>query len=195
MTTNDPSDILGHEEGGTDELGPEEGGTDVLGARPAAPTYSEPRAAAPTYWEPRRAAPMNSNRVALTGRPDWADSATVYACGLVQGIALVTFPAASTIFTAPTGYDLTSSQYGFLFAPQMSMAIVAALLGAGLLWPGLTRHASEKTICLVGLAADLASMVLLTASWLSCISTGPRSRCCWRPRRASARASASRCRR
>ena len=48
----------------------------------------------------------------------------------------------------------------------MSTAIVAALLGAGLLWPGLTRRASEKTICLVGLAADLASMVLLIASWL-----------------------------
>jgi MFS family permease len=48
----------------------------------------------------------------------------------------------------------------------MSTAIVAALLGAGLLWPGLTRRASEKTICLVGLVADLASMVLLIASWL-----------------------------
>ena len=71
---------------------------------------------------------MNSNRVTLT-RPDWAESATVYACGLVQGIALVTFPAASTIFTARADYDLASTQYGYLFAPQMSTAIVAALLG------------------------------------------------------------------
>jgi hypothetical protein len=29
---NDPTDILGAEEGGTDELGPEKGGTDILGA-------------------------------------------------------------------------------------------------------------------------------------------------------------------
>ena len=95
-----------------------------------------------------------------------AESATVNACGLVQGIALVTFPAASTIFTARSAYDLSSSQYGLLFVPQMSTAIVASLLGAGLLWPGLTRRASEKTICVAGLLADLASMVLLIASWL-----------------------------
>src|ERR1700730_13077221 len=48
----------------------------------------------------------------------------------------------------------------------MSTAIAASLLGAGLLWPGLTRRVSEKTICVVGLAADLVSMVLLSASWL-----------------------------
>ena len=48
----------------------------------------------------------------------------------------------------------------------MSTAIAASLFGAGLLWPGLTRRASEKTICVAGLLADLASMVLLTASWL-----------------------------
>jgi hypothetical protein len=29
----------------------------------------------------------------------------VYAAGLVQGIVLVTFPAASTIFTDPAQYD------------------------------------------------------------------------------------------
>jgi len=47
-----------------------------------------------------------------------AESATVNAAGLVQGIALVTFPAASTIFTAPGSYDLSSSQYGVMFAPS-----------------------------------------------------------------------------
>jgi hypothetical protein len=31
----------------------------------------------------------------------------VYAAGVVQGIALVTFPAASTILTDPSEYDLT----------------------------------------------------------------------------------------
>jgi hypothetical protein len=34
----------------------------------------------------------------------------VYAAGLVQGIVLVTFPAASTIFTDPAQYDLSSTQ-------------------------------------------------------------------------------------
>jgi predicted MFS family arabinose efflux permease len=101
-----------------------------------------------------------------TARASGAESATVYACGLVQGIALVTFPAASMILTAPASYDLSSSQYGVLFVPQVSTAIAASLFGAGLVWPGLTRRASEKTVYLAGLLADLASMVLLIASWL-----------------------------
>jgi hypothetical protein len=101
-----------------------------------------------------------------TARASGAESATVYACGLVQGIALVTFPAASMILAAPGSYDLSSSQYGVLFVPQVSTAIAASLVGAGLLWPGLTRRASEKTVYLAGLLADLASMVLLIASWM-----------------------------
>jgi MFS family permease len=99
-------------------------------------------------------------------RADRAQGVTVNAAGLVQGIALVTFPAASTIFTARGSYDLSSSEYGVIFVPQMATAIVASLLGAGLLWPGLTRRISEKVLLLVGLVADLASMVLLIASWL-----------------------------
>ncbi len=94
-----------------------------------------------------------------------AESLTVNAAGLVQGIALVTFPAASGIFTSRTGYDLTSSQYGLMFAPQVVTAIVASLLGAGLLWPGFTARVSEKATYLTGLVADFAAMVLLLASW------------------------------
>jgi predicted MFS family arabinose efflux permease len=92
--------------------------------------------------------------------------AVVNAAGLVQGIALVTFPAASTIFTSRSSYDLSSSQYGVMFVPQVITAVLASLLGAGLLWPGLTRRFSEKALLLAGLVADLASMVLLIASWL-----------------------------
>ncbi len=94
-----------------------------------------------------------------------AESVTVNAAGLVQGIALVTFPAASTIFTAPGSYDLSRSQYGAMFVPQVIAAIVASLLGAGLLWPRLAGRLSEKTIFLTGLLADLAAMLLLTVSW------------------------------
>lgn len=50
----------------------------------------------------------------------------VYAAGLVQGLALVCFPAASSILTSPTGYDLSASQYGLMFAPQVVLAITAA---------------------------------------------------------------------
>ena len=91
---------------------------------------------------------------------------TVNAAGLVQGIALVTFPAASTILVARGSYDLSSSRYGAIFVPQVGTAIAASLLGAGLLWPALTARVREKAIYLTGLVADLAAMVLLIASWL-----------------------------
>jgi MFS family permease len=90
---------------------------------------------------------------------------TVNAAGLVQGIALVAFPAASSIFTSRTGYGLSSSQYGTMFVPQVVTAVAASLLGAGLLWPGFTRRVSEKRVYLTGLLADLAAMVLLIVSW------------------------------
>ena len=80
----------------------------------------------------------------------------VYAAGVVQGIALVTFPAASTIFTDPSEYDLSSTQYGALFLPQVITAITAALLGAG-----LGGRFSTKRVYLVGLTAGLVSMALL----------------------------------
>jgi len=43
---------------------------------------------------------------------------TVNAAGLVQGIALATFPAASAIFTAADTYNLSNTQYGTLFVPH-----------------------------------------------------------------------------
>ena len=95
-----------------------------------------------------------------------AEAATVNAAGLVQGIALVTFPAASTIFTARGSYDLSSGQYGLMFVPQVITAVTAALLGAGLIGPGLARRLGERTIYLAGLLADLAAMLLLIVSWL-----------------------------
>jgi hypothetical protein len=64
-----------------------------------------------------------------------AQGAVVNAAGLVQGIALVTFPAASTILTSRSSYDLSGTQYGVMFVPQMTTAILASLLGADLLWP------------------------------------------------------------
>jgi MFS family permease len=83
----------------------------------------------------------------------------VYAAGLVQGIALVAFPAASTIFTDPSEYDLSNTQYGTLFVPQVITAITAALLGAG-----LSGRIGAKRVYLIGLAADLVSMSLLLVS-------------------------------
>jgi MFS family permease len=83
----------------------------------------------------------------------------VNAAGVVQGIALVTFPAASTIFTDPSEYDLSNTEYGALFLPQVVTAITAALLGAG-----LAGRIGVKRIYIIGLAASLLSMALLLVS-------------------------------
>lgn len=88
-----------------------------------------------------------------------AESRTVYGAGLVQGIVLVTFPAASTVFTSPSQYDLSASQYGSMFLPQVVMAVIAALLGSS-----LARRFTIKRVYLAGLLADLVSMALLVTS-------------------------------
>ena len=44
--------------------------------------------------------------------PDATKSPAVYVAGVMQGFALVTFPAASTIFTSPEHYGLSSLKYG-----------------------------------------------------------------------------------
>ena len=88
-----------------------------------------------------------------------AETRVVNAAGVVQGIALVTFPAASTILTDPAEYDLSSSQYGALFLPQVVTAIIAALLGAR-----LGERFGTKQVYVAGLCAGLVSMTLLLAS-------------------------------
>jgi len=83
----------------------------------------------------------------------------VYAAGAVQGIVLVTFPAASTIFTDPDQYGLSNTQYGLLFIPQVVTAITASLLGAS-----IGRRFGTKRVYLAGLTCGLVSMLLLILS-------------------------------
>src|SRR5215469_8270117 len=85
----------------------------------------------------------------------------VYLSGLAQGLALVTFPAASSIFTRPhpQGYGLSSAQYGALFVPQVVLAILASSLA-----PTLARRWQLKRVLLLGLGSNLVSMALLASS-------------------------------
>ena len=89
------------------------------------------------------------------------EGSVVYTAGAVQGIVLVTFPAASTIFTDPNQYDLSNTQYGFLFLPQVLTAITASLLGSS-----LAGRFSTKRVYLVGLGCSLVAMSLLIVSTL-----------------------------
>ena len=84
---------------------------------------------------------------------------TVYAAGLFQGIALVTFPAAGGILTSPDYYGLSASQYGALFLPQAVLAVASAVAGAG-----LARRLPTRLLLLGGLVANALAMALLLAS-------------------------------
>jgi MFS family permease len=84
---------------------------------------------------------------------------TVYAAGLFQGLSLVAVPAAATILTSPTGYDLSKSRYGLLFLPQVVLAIAGSLA-----LPTLARRVGLKRVLLAGIVADLVAMSLLVAS-------------------------------
>lgn len=86
----------------------------------------------------------------------------VYVAGVIQGVALVTFPAASVVFTGPGGYGLSNTQYGGMFVPQALMAIVASLLGAA-----LRRRLGAKRLYRLGLIANLLAMALLVVSRFS----------------------------
>lgn len=88
-----------------------------------------------------------------------SETTAVFTAAVIQGVALVTFPAASTIFTSPDYYNLSGTAYGEMFVPQAVTAIAASLLGAT-----LSRRLGVKRIYLAGLAANLVSMLLLVLS-------------------------------
>jgi len=93
------------------------------------------------------------------GTPSRAEISAVYAAGVVQGIALVTFPAAGAIFTSPAHYGLSSTQYGALFIPQAALAIISSLLGTA-----ITKRLGAARVFQCGLAANLVAMLLLLGS-------------------------------
>ena len=100
---------------------------------------------------------------------DWAEALAqsasrfevglLYFAGVVQGLALVTFPAASTIFIQPSGFALSSTQYGAMFIPQVVLAILASAFGSG-----LARRFGLRGVLRLGLCGDLFAMALLAAS-------------------------------
>ena len=57
------------------------------------------------------------------------EAGVVKAAAVVQGIALVTFPAASGIFTSSSDYGLSSTAYGAMFVPQAVTAVASAAAG------------------------------------------------------------------
>jgi MFS-type transporter involved in bile tolerance (Atg22 family) len=117
-----------------------------------------------------------------------AENRVVNLAGLVQGITVVTFPAASSIFTEPTEYGLSNTQYGAMFLPQVMTVIITSLLGAR-----LAHRFSSKQVLLFGLGANITAMVVLVIT-SGIKMTLRRTHCCWRRLRSSGPASGSSCR-
>ena len=93
--------------------------------------------------------------------PRRSEVVLIYVIGLVQGLALVTFPAANSVFSSPGGFGFGASRFGMMFVPQVVLAILASSFG-----PGLARRWTLKRVLLAGVAADLLAMTLLAASSL-----------------------------
>jgi fucose permease len=83
----------------------------------------------------------------------------VYGAGLAQGLALVSFPAAATIFTSAEGYRLTSSEYGSIYLPLFIGAVLGSFLA-----PALARQRGLRAVLLTGFACNGASMGSLALS-------------------------------
>ena len=89
--------------------------------------------------------------------PQRAEVLLIYLAGLAQGLALVTFPAASSIFTGPHGYGLSVSRYGLMFIPQV---ILAFLLPAwGLPWPSVGASTLNAAGPFLASLSDQAGLV------------------------------------
>src|SRR5580700_1903399 len=87
------------------------------------------------------------------------ETTAIFSAGLIQGIVLVAFPAAGTIFTNPHEFNFSSTEYGSLFIPQALISIAASALN-----PVLSRNFGSKVVFMIGLMANLISMILLASS-------------------------------
>ena len=87
--------------------------------------------------------------------------ALIYLTGLVQGLVLVTVPAASSVFTDPHSFGFSSGQYGALFIPQVIMSILAALLA-----PKVSSKIGSKKVYQAGLLFNCVAAALIAASQL-----------------------------
>ena len=88
-----------------------------------------------------------------------AESRLVGLTALVQGMALVTFPAASGIIMGSRDYALSGVQYGELVLPGLATAILASLTGFG-----LARRRPTRLAYRIGVALSLLSIALLLAT-------------------------------
>jgi MFS transporter, FHS family, glucose/mannose:H+ symporter len=113
------------------------------------------------FDRPRQMRTEGASDVSIAAPASRTEIGVVYFAGMVQGLALVTFPAASAIFTGADGFGFDSTRYGALFVPQVVMAVLASGLA-----PQLARRWGLRRVLLLGIAGNIVSMALLALSRL-----------------------------
>jgi len=81
----------------------------------------------------------------------------VYAAGLLQGLAMVSFPASGTVLKDIKGFS--DAQYGFIFIPQNIAAIIGSVAAGG-----LARRLGLKILLAAALFAAVLSQAGLSAA-------------------------------
>ena len=84
---------------------------------------------------------------------------TVYLAAFVQGLTLVGYPALSSVLRQVHGID--DAAYGAIFLPQVTMAIVGAVVGGT-----LARRLGLRVLLIAGMLINALSKALLAASAL-----------------------------
>lgn len=87
------------------------------------------------------------------------EALAVYFSALMQGLALVAFPAASSVFTSSQEFNFSTAAYGGMFIPQSILAVLLSFLSARWINRGKIRR-----VFLFGLFASGLSMSLLALS-------------------------------
>jgi fucose permease len=83
--------------------------------------------------------------------------ALVYSAGLLQGLVVISFPASSVVLKSVQG--LTDAQYGAIFLPQVTFAVLGSIGGGS-----LAGKLGLKPLLVLALVTNVVSQLLLGAS-------------------------------
>lgn len=101
--------------------------------------------------------PTHSTAVESSSPTTWLVVGVLYLSALLQGLAVVSFPASGTVLTGALG--LSSAEYGAIFLPQVALAIVGSIGGGT-----LAQRWGLKSLLLIALGANAVSQLLLAAT-------------------------------
>lgn len=88
------------------------------------------------------------------------DATLVYLSALAQGLTLVSFPASSAVIKTAIG--VSDAQYGAIFLPQVALAVIGAIAGAG-----LSQRIGLKALLALALLINGLSQALLAGAFFT----------------------------